>query len=67
MPIRRLLEGSTLRTDEIEILARAFDQALRMSSLVDRNDRLTETIARKIIEVGVSTTRDPTEIAKAVI
>jgi hypothetical protein len=38
-----------------------------MSSLVDRNDRLTETIARKIIEVGVSTTRDPTEIAKAVI
>jgi hypothetical protein len=67
MPIRRLLEGSTLGTDEIEILTRAFDQALRLLSLVDRNDPLTETIARKIIEIGVSTTRDPTEIAKAAI
>jgi hypothetical protein len=29
MPIKRLLEGSKLGADEIEILTRAFDQALR--------------------------------------
>lgn len=67
MPIRRLLEGSTLGTDEVEILTRAFDQALRLLSVVDRNDPLTETIARKIVEIGVSVTRDSTEIAKATI
>ncbi|OKO84959.1 hypothetical protein [Bradyrhizobium sp. AS23.2] len=66
MPIRRLLESSTLAADEIDILTRAFDQALRSLNLCDRNapDPLIETIARQIIEVGASTFRDPMEIAK---
>ena len=36
MPIRRLLKGSELGADEIEILTRAFDQALRSLSVVDQ-------------------------------
>jgi hypothetical protein len=52
MPIRRLLAGSKLATDEIDILTRAFDEALRSLSLVDRNDPLTEMIAQKVIEIG---------------
>ena len=69
MPIRQLLEGSKLGADEIEILIRAFDQALRSVYLVDRNapDPLIEMIARKIIEVDASTIRDPAEIAKMAI
>jgi len=67
MPIRRLLAGSNLETDEIEILPRSFDQALRSLHLVDRNDPLTEMVARKIIEVGASTMHDPREIAKAAV
>ena len=67
MPIRRLLAGSKLATDEIDILTRAFDEALRSLSLVDRNDPLTEMIAQKVIEIGATTIRDPAEIAKTVV
>jgi hypothetical protein len=69
MPIRRLLANSKLGTDEIEILTRAFDQALRSLSVPDRNalDPLIEAVARKIIEIGASTIRDPAEIAKLAI
>jgi len=67
MPIRRLLAGSELGTDEIEILTRAFDQALRSLSVVDRNDPLTELVAKNIIEIGATTIRDPVEIAKCAI
>ena len=67
MPIRRLLAGSKLGNDEIEILTQAFDKALRSLSVVDRNDPLTETIAYSIIEIGATTIRDPAKIAKMVI
>ena len=40
MPIRRLLTGSQLGADEIEVLTRAFEQALHLLSLVDRDDPL---------------------------
>ena len=69
MLIRRLLEGSKLGADEIEILTRAFDQALRSAYLIDRNapDPLVEMIARKVIEVGTSNVRDPARIAKMAV
>lgn len=69
MPIRRLLASSKLGTDEIEILTRAFDQALRSLSVPDRNapDPLIETVERNIIEIGASTIRDPAEIAKLAV
>ena len=67
MPIRRLLKSSELGTDEIEILTRAFDKALRSLSVVDRDDPLTEMIAQKVIEIGATTIRDPAEIAKTVV
>jgi hypothetical protein len=38
MPIGRLLTGNQFGADEIEILTRAFEQALRLLSLVDRDD-----------------------------
>jgi hypothetical protein len=69
MPINRLLAGSKLGPDEVDILTRAFDQALRSLSLLDRNapDPLIEKIAQNIIEIGASTIRDPAEIAKLAV
>jgi hypothetical protein len=67
MPIRRLLKGSELGADEIEILTRAFDKALRLLSVVERNDPLTEIIAREIINIGADTVRDPVGIAEIAI
>jgi hypothetical protein len=63
MPINRLLKDSKLTPEEIEKLNKAYAFALRSLSLVDRNDPLTEIVARKIIEIG-ATAHDPAEIAK---
>ena len=63
MSINRLLANSKLGPDEIENLNLAFEQALRSLHLVDRNDPLTEIVARKIIEVGATGVRDVTKIA----
>ena len=66
MPIRRLLEGSGLGPDEVECLCRAYENALHTLHLVDRNDPVTEIVARKIIEIGKSG-GDPAEIARLAI
>jgi hypothetical protein len=69
MSIRRLLADSKFESDEIDILTRAFDQALRSLSVPNRNapDPLIETLARKIMEIDANTIRDPAEIAKLAI
>lgn len=67
MPIKRLLEDSKLDQDEIEILTRAFDHALRSLSLVDRrDDPLAEMVAKKVIEIGADV-HDPVEISRIAI
>jgi hypothetical protein len=67
MPINRLLAGYQLEPEEVEILTAAFNRALRSLGDVDRNDPLTELIARKIIEIGATGVRDPLEICKIAI
>lgn len=68
MPIRRLLQDSKLDTDEMEILTRAFNHALRSLSLIDRrDDPLADLVARKVIEIGATVVRDPAEISKMAI
>ena len=63
MPINRLLRDGELKPEEIDKLNRAYTYALRELSLVDRNDPLTEMLARKIIEVG-TTESDPAKISE---
>ena len=62
MPINRLLKEDKLKPEEAERLNRAYTYALRSLSLVDRDDPLTEMLARKIIEIGASGVTDPVEI-----
>ena len=66
MPIGRLLKDSKLGQDEIKRLNAAYTYALRSLSVVDRNDPLTEMLARKIIEVG-ATESDPVKISEIAI
>ena len=63
MPIRRFLSGISLEPQEIEQLNRAYKAALRSLSLVDRNDPVVEIVAKKIIEIGQTGVRDPTQIS----
>jgi hypothetical protein len=67
MPVNRLLKDSKLEPKVVEGLNRAFEQALRSLHLVDRNDPLTELVARKIIEIGAAGVSDPAEIAKRTV
>ena len=63
----RLLTNSDLGPDEIENLNLAFRQALRSLHLVERNDPLTEVVAKKVIEIGATGIRDAAEIAKIAV
>ncbi|MGY3610606.1 MULTISPECIES: hypothetical protein [unclassified Bradyrhizobium] len=67
MIISRLLQGSKLGPEEIERLNSAYRRALRSLGLVDRNDPITEIVAKKIIEIGATGVRDPAEISKLAI
>jgi hypothetical protein len=64
MPIRRLLEGRS--DEEIARLNYAYDRALKALSLVDRNDRLTEIVAKKVVEIG-RTESDPVKISELAV
>jgi hypothetical protein len=66
MPINRLLADSKLGLEEIKRLNAAYTYALRQLSLVDRDDPLTEFLARKIIEVGAMES-DPAKISEIAI
>jgi hypothetical protein len=67
MPITRLLANSELEPDAIENLNLAFKQALRSLHLVDRDDPVTEIVARKIIEIAATGVHDAAEIAEIAV
>ena len=67
MPLDRMLKDRHFQPDQIRLLDQAFKRALRRLDLVDRNDPLTEIVAKKVIEVGQSGIRDPDEIASTAI
>jgi len=67
MPICRLLQNLPMGPDEIARLTTAYEQTLRIIGLVDRNDPITEMIARKIIEIGQKGVRDPMLLSELTI
>jgi hypothetical protein len=67
MPINRLLEGGVFGPEDIKVLNDAYESALRALHLGDRNDPLTELVAKKIIEVRQRGIRDPAQISKLAI
>jgi hypothetical protein len=67
MSIRRLLKDGDLGPDEVERLELAYSRALHAMHLVDRDDPLTQVIAKKIIEIGATGVRDPAEISDIAI
>jgi hypothetical protein len=67
MPISRLLAGKAVAPGDIERLTEAFELTLRKLSLVDRDDPVTEIVAKKVIEIGQSSADTPADIAKLTI
>ena len=62
MPIHRLLNDCAFDPETIEVMVTAFEEALRELRLTDRADPLTETVARKIIELAQRGERDPSRL-----
>jgi hypothetical protein len=63
MAIYRLLQNSPFGPVEIAVLTDAYERTLQKLSLVDRNDPLTELIAKKVIELGQRGVRDAGQLS----
>ena len=66
MPINRLLKGKRT-SEEIELLNEAFNHALNLLGVVDRNDPFCDMVARMVIEVRATGISEPQEIAEAAV
>jgi len=68
VPIRLLLEHDHAFTPEdIKILVGAFEDALRTLELADREDQMTMTVAKLIIEFAKEGERDPARLRDLVV
>lgn len=67
MAIYRLLQNVPLGPEELKRLTDAYERTLSTLSVTDRNDPLTEFIAKKIIEIGQTGLKDPGQISARAI
>jgi hypothetical protein len=65
--IYRLLQNVPLGPEELKCLTDAYERTLETLSVKDRNDPLTESIAKKIIELGQTGLKDPAQISARAI
>ncbi|MGX9431259.1 MULTISPECIES: hypothetical protein [Bradyrhizobium] len=66
MPINRLLKNKCA-PEEIELLNKAFNHALNLLGVVDRNDPFCDMVARKVIDVRATGISEPREIAELAV
>jgi hypothetical protein len=67
MTLRRLLHGSTVAPEAIGRLISAYEQTLRELDLVDRDDPISEIVAKRIIAIADTGIRDPRQICKIAV
>ncbi len=67
MAIYRLLKNSTLGPEEINRIIAAYEQALHTLCVKDRDDPLTEMVAKKIIKIAQTGIHDPAQLSARAI
>jgi hypothetical protein len=67
MTIHPLIQNLAFSQDDIERLAAAYDDALQVLHISDRNDPINEVIARRIIEGARAGVRDPCALCQMAI
>jgi hypothetical protein len=65
--IYRLLQNSVFGPDEIVRMSSAYEQALKTLRLADRNDPVSELVAKKIIDIARTGETDPSRISALAI
>ena len=63
MAIYRLLKNSTLEAEEISRITEAYQQALHTLCVKDRDDPLTEMIAKQIIKIAQAGAHDVAQLS----
>lgn len=67
MTLRRLLRGSAVPPETIAQLDIAYGKTLRALNLVDRDDPVSEMVARRVIAIADTGVHDPSQICRMVI
>ena len=67
MAIYRLIANGSFGPDEIEVMTAAYEGALIDLRLSDRDDPITELIAKSIVNVTATGERDPIQIKERAI
>lgn len=67
MAIYHLLQNSPLGPEEIAVLTDAYERTLHALCLVDRNDPITDLIAKKIIELREGGVREAEQLSALAI
>jgi hypothetical protein len=67
MTIHRLLQNIPLGPEDIERLVTAYEQALCALDLKERDDPITQAVAKKVIEIGQTGISDQTQISELAI
>jgi hypothetical protein len=67
MAIYRLLKNSTLKPEEIARITEAYEQSLHILGVKDRDDPLTEMIAKKIIKIAQTGVHDAARLSALAI
>jgi hypothetical protein len=62
MAIYKLIANGSFGPDEIEIMKSAYEAALIEVGVIDRDDPITELIAKSIVIVTAAGERDPKEV-----
>jgi hypothetical protein len=67
MTIYRLLKNTTFEPEAVEAMGRAYENLLADLRLADRNDPLTETVAKEIVKIASRGVRSAAEIRTRVL
>jgi hypothetical protein len=67
MAIYRLLKNSTLEPEEINRIIEAYERALHILCVKDRDDPLTELIAKIIIKIAQTGDHDAAQLSALAI
>jgi hypothetical protein len=63
MSIHQLFQNTPFGPEEIAVLVAAHEATLKKLRLVDRDDPITQIVAKKIIELGQRGVRDPEQLS----
>ena len=64
MAVYKLIANGTFGPDEIEVMKAAYEAALVDVGITDRNDPITELIAKAIVTVTASGERNPRAVVE---